>query len=88
MQFISSRTHFSNLFNNETKIQHNSYKDEENKQKHQTPKYSNSVSHKRIFSFCLAFRILNSILVQSYFNPDEYWQGPEVAHRIALGMVT
>ncbi|CAJ2649668.1 unnamed protein product [Trifolium pratense] len=65
----------------------NSYKDEENnKQKHQTQKYSNSSSsHKRIFAFCLAFRILNSILVQSYFNPDEHWQGPEVAHRIAFG---
>lgn len=29
--------------------------------------------------------MLNSMLVQSYFNPDEHWQGPEVAHRIAFG---
>ncbi|KAL5076898.1 hypothetical protein RYX36_015882 [Vicia faba] len=29
--------------------------------------------------------MLNSLLVQSYFNPDEHWQGPEVAHRIAFG---
>ncbi|XP_061347460.1 mannosyltransferase APTG1 isoform X2 [Gastrolobium bilobum] len=42
-------------------------------------------SQKRVFGFCLAFRILNSLLVQSYFNPDEHWQGPEVAHRIAFG---
>ncbi|KAF7838088.1 GPI mannosyltransferase 3 isoform X1 [Senna tora] len=42
-------------------------------------------SEKRIFAFCLAFRMLNALLVQTYFNPDEHWQGPEVAHRIAFG---
>jgi phosphatidylinositol glycan class B len=31
------------------------------------------------------FRVANTLLVQSYFNPDEYWQGPEVAHRMAFG---
>ncbi|KAL3614020.1 Mannosyltransferase aptg1 [Castilleja foliolosa] len=39
----------------------------------------------RIFIFCLITRIINSLLVQTYFNPDEYWQGPEVAHHIAFG---
>ncbi|KAA8522802.1 hypothetical protein F0562_009225 [Nyssa sinensis] len=27
----------------------------------------------------------NSLLVQTYFNPDEYWQTLEVAHRIPFG---
>lgn len=42
-------------------------------------------SEKKVFHFCLAFRMLNALLVQTYFNPDEHWQGPEVAHRIAFG---
>ncbi|GER56082.1 GPI mannosyltransferase [Striga asiatica] len=29
--------------------------------------------------------MINSLLVQTYFNPDEHWQAPEVAHRIAFG---
>ncbi|KAK6151508.1 hypothetical protein DH2020_014143 [Rehmannia glutinosa] len=39
----------------------------------------------RIFIFCLITRMMNSLLVQTYFNPDEHWQAPEVAHRIAFG---
>ncbi|XP_054813471.1 mannosyltransferase APTG1-like [Prosopis cineraria] len=42
-------------------------------------------SEKRIFCFCLAFRTLNALLLQTCFNSDEHWQGPEVAHRIAFG---
>ena len=42
-------------------------------------------SQKRVFALCLAFRMVNSVLVQTYFNPDEHWQGPEIAHRIAFG---
>ncbi|CAA0836061.1 Alg9-like mannosyltransferase family [Striga hermonthica] len=38
-----------------------------------------------IFIFCLVTRIINSLLVQTYFNPDEHWQALEVAHRIAFG---
>ena len=40
------------------------------------------------FRLCLAlvaFRIINSLVVCTYFNPDEYWQGPEVAHKLAFG---
>ena len=33
----------------------------------------------------LLLRLCNALAVQTYFNPDEYWQGPEVAHRIAFG---
>ena len=24
-------------------------------------------------------------MLTTYFNPDEFWQGPEVAHRLAFG---
>lgn len=33
----------------------------------------------------IAFRILNSLLVRSYFSPDEYWQSLEVAHKLVFG---
>ncbi|CAN1179055.1 Mannosyltransferase APTG1 [Linum perenne] len=46
---------------------------------------SNSLSDTRIFAFCLAFRIVNSLLIQTYFNPDEHWQSLEVAHRLVFG---
>lgn len=39
----------------------------------------------KIFLFCLITRIVNSLLVQTYFNPDEHWQALEIAHRIAFG---
>ncbi|KAL8037256.1 hypothetical protein ABFX02_11G028400 [Erythranthe guttata] len=44
----------------------------------------NNSSHK-IFLLCLVTRIINSLFVQTYFNPDEHWQSLEVAHRIAFG---
>lgn len=31
------------------------------------------------------FRILNAIFVVTYFNPDEFWQSLEIAHRIVFG---
>lgn len=34
---------------------------------------------------CLALRILNALLVRTYFNPDEHWQALEVAHRLVFG---
>lgn len=33
----------------------------------------------------LCFRLLNAALVATYFDPDEYWQAPEAAHRLAFG---
>ncbi|GMY35497.1 GPI mannosyltransferase 3 isoform X2 [Fagus crenata] len=63
----------------------------------QNPKFPNAEYHKpptnsllflstkRVFALCLAFRVVNSLLVQTYFNPDEHWQALEVAHRIAFG---
>ncbi|KAH7569299.1 hypothetical protein JRO89_XS06G0140200 [Xanthoceras sorbifolium] len=42
-------------------------------------------SDKTIFAACLAFRVANALLIQTYFNPDEHWQALEVAHRIVFG---
>ena len=33
----------------------------------------------------LLFRALNGLVVVTYFNPDEYWQSIEVAHRWVFG---
>lgn len=51
----------------------------------EAPFYNIFSSEKSIFAFCLAFRALNSLLVQTYFNPDEHWQALEVAHRMVFG---
>ncbi|KAF5743857.1 GPI mannosyltransferase 3 isoform X3 [Tripterygium wilfordii] len=42
-------------------------------------------SPKNVFALCLVFRIVNSLLVETYFNPDEHWQALEVAHRLVFG---
>ncbi|KFK25717.1 hypothetical protein AALP_AA8G150500 [Arabis alpina] len=42
-------------------------------------------SSRSIFLFCLAFRVVNALLIQTYFNPDEHWQSLEVAHRTVFG---
>ncbi|XP_044463121.1 mannosyltransferase APTG1 [Mangifera indica] len=42
-------------------------------------------SEKRVFAVCLALRIVNALLIQTYFNPDEHWQALEVAHRMVFG---
>lgn len=42
-------------------------------------------SSKRVFILCLIIRMINSLLVQTYFNPDEHWQALEVAHRVTFG---
>ncbi|XP_074264446.1 mannosyltransferase APTG1 isoform X1 [Silene latifolia] len=46
---------------------------------------SSDGSWKRIFYICLGVRMVNSLLVQTYFNPDEHWQSLEVAHRLVFG---
>ena len=32
------------------------------------------------------FRALDALSLRTYFNPDEYWQGPEVAHKLVFGV--
>ena len=43
-------------------------------------------SRMRLLRPCLlAYRLFNSLVVVTYFNPDEYWQGPEVAYGLVYG---
>ncbi|KAK9459828.1 Alg9-like mannosyltransferase family-domain-containing protein [Lipomyces oligophaga] len=37
------------------------------------------------FLSILLFRIINSFITQTYFQPDEFWQGLEPAHRLVYG---
>jgi len=39
----------------------------------------------REFLALVLLRILNGFAVQTAFDPDEYWQGPEVAHALVFG---
>ena len=38
-----------------------------------------------LFPALLLFRVINAVIIQTFFVPDEFWQGPEVAHRVAFG---
>ncbi|XP_031128009.1 GPI mannosyltransferase 3 isoform X3 [Ipomoea triloba] len=42
-------------------------------------------SSREVFILCLVARSINSLMVQTYFNPDEHWQALEVAHHITFG---
>lgn len=37
------------------------------------------------FLACLVYRLANAAVVRTYFNADEFWQGPEVAHALVYG---
>ncbi|DBA00349.1 TPA: hypothetical protein N0F65_000534 [Lagenidium giganteum] len=40
----------------------------------------------RAFWACVVlFRLWNALFVRTYFNPDEFWQSTEVAHRMVFG---
>ena len=39
----------------------------------------------RWISLLVAFRAATALCSQTCFIPDEYWQGPEVAHRLVFG---
>ena len=41
-----------------------------------------------ILLWCLTVRVIQVLILQTYFNPDEYWQCLEVAHHLAFGYVT
>ncbi|XP_052180477.1 mannosyltransferase APTG1 isoform X1 [Diospyros lotus] len=47
--------------------------------------FNPAFSSKNVFLICLAVRMANALMVQTYFNPDEHWQALEVAHRITFG---
>jgi len=46
--------------------------------------YTQSLS-KTILWISITFRVFNSLVVKTSFNPDEYWQSLEVAHDLAFG---
>lgn len=54
-------------------------------QEKEGPQFDPIASPKNVYALCLAFRMVNAVLVQTYFNPDEHWQALEVAHRITFG---
>lgn len=37
------------------------------------------------FLIALSFRLLNALVSRTFFQPDEYWQALEVAHRLVFG---
>lgn len=43
------------------------------------------LSERCLLAGLIIFRIANAFLIQTFFVPDEFWQGPEVAHKIVFG---
>jgi len=39
----------------------------------------------RLLFLLIIFRILNGLLVTTFFDPDEYWQSLEIAHKSVFG---
>lgn len=42
-------------------------------------------SLRAIFCVALAVRVANALVSRTFFQPDEYWQSLEVAHRLVFG---
>lgn len=49
------------------------------------PEPSGEVPLAAIFLILLAVRVLNALATRTFFQPDEYWQSLEVAHRSVFG---
>lgn len=45
---------------------------------------NNGVLRARVVVFSVVFRLINCLLVQTSFVPDEYWQSLEVSHRMVF----
>uniref|UniRef100_A0A3Q1IGX3 Mannosyltransferase n=1 Tax=Anabas testudineus TaxID=64144 RepID=A0A3Q1IGX3_ANATE len=45
---------------------------------------NNGLLRTRVVLFSVAFRLINCLLVQTSFVPDEYWQSLEVSHRMVF----
>ena len=43
------------------------------------------LTERSLFFVLLFFRIFNASLIKTFFVPDEFWQGPEIAHKIVFG---
>lgn len=44
-----------------------------------------TMTGKALLALIILFRCINSVLVQTFFDPDEYWQSLEVAHKVVFG---
>ncbi|TPX33207.1 hypothetical protein SmJEL517_g03891 [Synchytrium microbalum] len=42
-------------------------------------------SDQYLFLILVGYRIVNALVVRTYFDPDEYWQSVEVAHGLVFG---
>lgn len=62
-----------------------SVKQEEQISSSQPKVEANLHSQQMLLLFLVVFRIFNACLIQTWFVPDEFWQGPEVAHRLVFG---
>ncbi|CAO3588463.1 unnamed protein product [Absidia cylindrospora] len=60
---------------------------EQERQQSTSPSIAESTRTSRLFIVivCVLFRWWNAYLTRTYDNPDEYWQAPEVAHRLVFG---
>lgn len=43
------------------------------------------VATRGFWALVAAFRLWSALFVRTSFNPDEYWQSTEVAHRMVFG---
>lgn len=48
-------------------------------------RYNGRPSLLPIFLLAVSLRILNALVSRTFFQPDEYWQSLEVAHRLVFG---
>jgi GPI mannosyltransferase 3 len=50
-----------------------------------TPQLSANLDAQKVFLFLVAFRLLNALTVQTFFQPDEYFQALEPGWQWAFG---
>lgn len=43
------------------------------------------LTEKSLLAVLFLFRVLNAFVIKTFFVPDEFWQGPEIAHRVLFG---
>ena len=44
------------------------------------------VGDRRVLGALVVFRVVNCLLTQTYFVPDEHWQSVEPAHQLVFGV--
>lgn len=46
-----------------------------------------AISSRHLFLGCFTIRLIYASIARTAFAPDEFWQGPEVAHQMVFGYV-